>query len=338
MLQTDADLKTLIQQGDHLQVLRFLRVHQLRKPSVTLEHAQALLGPDLDQTNNTRIDALSRLAILEQVCLAAVDNQQPDLANLALLRLKELSPESSATAAPGTKSSTMKDSARFRCLLGRCLEATEDYEGAKRLYNDLLKENPANLMALKRLYCVLRAQQQQQQSKEETTDSSPSITSEMVMEALNNYLQQNYSDIAGWYELAHYRLDALGDYKGAAYALEEVLLSVPSDTKIHVELAECYATVGGTDNLLLARKHFAQALELNSTSKRAQFGLIASANAYLCEMEASNKKTKEDVQAEHEMAVAHELIKYGAEQVLKSYKGSKLYPAVQALMKEYTEA
>jgi predicted Zn-dependent protease len=295
----DEDLPTLIQRNDHLNILRHIRVHQLRESELTVQHGTALLGKDLSRKIS---DELSRLAVIEQLCLASLDVGEVELAEKCLKELR---------VAGVTKGST-----RFRRLLARCLEADGDIAEATNVYDDLLKENPANLMALKRKYCILRAQV----GKEAET-----------MEALNDYLQQNYSDIAAWYEMANYRKE-LGDYKGAAFALEEVLLGNPSESTIHVELAECYATIGGLDHFLLARKHMAQALELDSSNRRAQFGLVSAANSYLQEAVTGAKKSFD----EHEVAVAKELVKYGCEQVLDSYKGSTMFAAVKTLMTEYS--
>lgn len=300
-METDADLPTLIKRKEHLNVLRYIRVNQLREPELVMKHGKALLGPEFSRKIS---DEMARLAALEQICLAALDQQMHSEAEVCLKRLKE--------------AGIAKDSIRFRLLLARCVEAAGDLSGADLIYDDLLKENPANLLARKRKYCVLRAQ--------------PGKVLEAA-EALNDYLQQNYADTAGWRELALLRME-LGDYKSAVFCLEEVLMGSPSDAKVHCEVAECYATVGGMENLLLARKHMAQALELEPSMKRAQFGLVSVSNAYLLEIDGLSQKEKYD---EFEVEVAKELVKFGAEKVIQSYKGKSLFPAVSKLMKEYTD-
>jgi len=297
-MDTDADLPTLQRDKDHLNVLRYVRVHQLREPELVVKHGKALLGQDLSRKIS---DELARLAALGQICLAALDAQDPDTASICLDRLRE--------------AGISKESARFRSLLARCLEAAEDYEGANIIYEDLLRENPTNLVALKRQYCLLKAQVGKEAE---------------AMAALNRYLQQNYADTAAWYELASFRME-MGDYKGAAFALEEIVLTVPLDAKIHCQLAECYATIGGLENFMQARKHMAQALELDPTNRRAQLGLVTCANAYLQQAEGAKNAD------EHEVEVSKELVKYGAEQVLKSYKGTEMFAAVKSLMGEYTD-
>jgi Tfp pilus assembly protein PilF len=132
--------------------------------------------------------------------------------------------------------------------------------------------------------------------------------------------------------MAQLRLQ-LADYKGAAYALEQVVLGSPLEPDIHRQLAETYATIGGLEHTLLARKHMAQALELDPTNVRSQLGLVCVANQYL---EESNDVSKKIVN-EHEQLVAKELIKYGVTEVLKSYKGSKMFPSVKRVMDDYTD-
>jgi tetratricopeptide (TPR) repeat protein len=303
-METDSDLPTLIQQKDHLNVLRYIRVHELREPELVLTHGKAFLGPDLKWK---KADDLARLASLEQICLAAVDKHDHETAQECLAQLRG--------------SGVAKESSRFRLLLARCLETAgddESGESGRSVYEELLTDNPANLMALKRKYCLLKSQ-----VGKETE----------AMHALNEYLKQNYSDTAAWYELAKLRME-LGDYKGAAFGLEEVLIGFAADPKLHCELAECYATIGDLEHLGLARKHMAQALELDPSLRRAQFGLVSVANAYLEESETAGKKNID----EFEIEVAKELVKYGAEQVLKSYKGSSMFPSVKTLMSEYTDS
>jgi ER membrane protein complex subunit 2 len=303
-METDLDLPALIQRNDHLNVLRYIRIHQLREPDMVLHHGRALLGADLVRKSN--IDTLSRLAVLEQICLAALDVDDSTVADLCLSRL---------CAAGVEKSST-----RFRLLLARCLESAHDYNGASIIYDECLKENPANTVTLKRKYCLLKAM--------------PGRSADAA-QALQGYLEQNYSDTAAWRELASLYME-LGDWKKAGFCMEEVLLAVPSHAPTHCLLAECYATSG---NLLAARKHMAQALEFNPHYLRAQVGLVVVSNAYLLMLMSSNGKKDSggggDDQ-EHEREVATELVKYGVEKVIMTCKGQNA--AVVALMEEYRDS
>ena len=294
----DEDLPTLIKRKEHLQVLRYIRAHELREPQLVIDHGKSLLGEKLTKTLD---DQAARLAALEQICLAALDRDDHDLAEACLAQLKEKVPI---------------ESARFRRLLARCLEAAEDFEGANKIYDEMLKENPACLVSLQRKYCIARAQQK---------------PPEEVIAALNDYLAQNMSDVSAWYEMWKLRM-SVADFKGAAYALEQVVLGCPLDSKVHTLLAEVYSTIGGLDNLILARKHMAQALELDATNMRAQFGIVSVANQYLEEAKSAPKKSAD----EHEQQVAKELLRFGAAQVLESYKGTKMFVTVKKVMDDYT--
>ena len=308
-MQTDADLPTLIRRQDHLNVLRYIRVHQLREPQLVVQHGQALLL-------NSNGDETALLAAWEQLCLGALDCHQPELAQVCLDKLLALN--------------IPKESLRFQRLVGRCAEAHGDWSTAQSLYTAANKKSTTNLQGLKRLYCIYKGQVGQEAQ---------------AMQALNQYLQQAAGDAAAWYEMAQFRQAVLGDYRGACFALEEVVLACPSEAKIHLALAESYATAAADDandhhnknaltTLLVARKHVAQALELDPTNRRAMLVLVAIANDYLLAAAEADKKKNND---DYEIQVAQELVRYGAERAIEAYKGcNHIFPAVQNLMKEYT--
>jgi len=299
MLGQNEDLPSLVARKDHLGVLRYIRAHQLREPSLVIAHGQSLLGPKL--LANLGDDA-ARLAVLEQVCLAALDLNNHDLSEGCLSQLKD---------------KVGKESTRFRCLLARCMEASANFDGANAIYDQLLKENPANLVALQRKYCIARAQRKEPAE---------------VIAALNEYLGQQLSDVSGWYEMSKLRL-SIADFKGAAFALEQVVLGCPLDSNIHMQLAEVYSTLGGLENLILARKHMAQALELDGNNLRAKFGMVSVANQYL---EESVEASKKDID-EHEKLVAKELVKYGTTALLEDYKSTKMLAIVKRVMDDFTD-
>ena len=308
------DLDALSKNGDHLGVLRYIRAHEIRDPEKVIRHGQVLL-------KNGIKDEAAWSSALEQICLAAIDINNHVLAERCLDELKQKSTVGSEKNKDG---SLVKDSDRYRRLLGRCLEAADDYEGAMVLYEKMLKKNPSNLIALQRKYCILRSQQS-------LKSDAAQVPMNDVVDALNDYLGQQLSDVSGWYEMSRLRL-SLADFKGAAYALEQVVLGSPLDAEIHRELGEVYATIGGL-NTVYARKHMAQALELDPTNIRAQFGLVCVANQYLDESNAGSKKNID----EHERLVANELVKYGAERVLRSYKGSPMFAIVKRVMDDFTD-
>lgn len=314
MMGPGDDLDALSKNGDHLGVLRYIRAHEIRDPEKVIRHGQVLL-------KNGIKDEAAWSSALEQICLAAIDINNHVLAERCLDELKQKSTVGSEKNKDG---SLVKDSDRYRRLLGRCLEAADDYEGAMVLYEKMLKKNPSNLIALQRKYCILRSQQS-------LKSDAAQVPMNDVVDALNDYLGQQLSDVSGWYEMSRLRL-SLADFKGAAYALEQVVLGSPLDAEIHRELGEVYATIGGL-NTVYARKHMAQALELDPTNIRAQFGLVCVANQYLDESNAGSKKNID----EHERLVANELVKYGAERVLRSYKGSPMFATVKRVMDDFTD-
>lgn len=294
-------MTSLAAKQDHLTVLRYIRAHELREPELVVSHGKSLLGGNL-RKHPSSLDAASRTSALEQICLAALDLHDLGLAQTCLQEI--------------VGQGVSKESERFQRLAARCLEAAGDATGAMILYDEMLTKNPSNAIALQRKYCVLRAQGE---------------PAETVLEALNDYLGQQMSDVSGWYEMAQLRV-SMGDFKGAAYALEQVILGCPLDSLIHRQLAEVYATMGGVDNTILARRHMAQALELDPTDVRAQLELVHIANQYLEESIGAGKK----VVNEHEQQVAKELVRFGAVEVLNSYKGTKLVAIVKRVLDDYT--
>lgn len=70
----------------------------------------------------------------EQICVAALDSGDVNLANECITLLLKKFP----------------DSSRVGRLLGMQKEQSGEYEAALEIYAGLLKKNPANLMAMKR--------------------------------------------------------------------------------------------------------------------------------------------------------------------------------------------
>lgn len=252
-----------------------------------------------------------RLAALEQLCIASLDIGNLPLAESCLDAMQA-----------GTSSSYVtKESARYRKLLGMCLEASGDYDGASDVYNGLLMDNPSNGYAAKRKYCILASQ--------------PGKDME-AMKALNDYLSTHPGDVAAWNQMAEACL-SVSDFQGAAYCYEEVILGCPLDSNIHCKLGEAYCTVGGLSNAKLARKHMAQAVQLDSNNLRAWYGLIAAAEGFLEEVDKISGKGKKEAEEEG-VEVAKELIKFGGEKLMHVYKGSKMRSIVEGLLKESSES
>ena len=224
------EVDRLVKAKDHHGVLTHIRANKLRQPQHVVAAGTALLGPEARRSGGLGLS--ERLAVLEQMVMASIDVGDMELAERCLAEIKKSAPE---------------DSARYRRLLGLCLEAAGDLSGAEQEYDDLLAENPSNKFALKRKYCILRAQPGKEVQ---------------AREAFNTLLESAGGDPASWAEFGRVAQEA-GDYKAAIYAWEEVVLACPLSADVHCTLGELYTTLGGMANLRLARKHIAQSLDLD---------------------------------------------------------------------------
>jgi tetratricopeptide (TPR) repeat protein len=304
----EEDLPTLLSRNDHLNILRYIRAHKLREPNLVVAHGKSLLGlhSDGSKTNPSQsLDDVTRLAAVEQLCVAALDVGDIRLAEACLESIQ-------------SDSSVSKESSRYRKLLGMCLEASGKYEEASKLYDALLTDNPSNGYASKRKYCILAAQ-----SGKETE----------AMRALNEYLSMHPGDISAWNQMAEVCL-SVSDFKGAAYCYEEVVLGCPLDSCIHMKLGEVYSTAG---EFKLARKHLSQSVLLDGNNIRAWFGLIDASEGYLEEVERANAKSKKEVEEEGK-EVAKELLLFGGEKLMGHYKGTKMGKLVEQLLKESSQS
>jgi len=276
--------------------LSFIRDNKIRAPSTVLP----LALPYFTKSPSTKEDFL---AIIEQGTVAALDLAEIATATTGVAILRTLFPVSH----------------RVDRLEGMLNEAQGNYTAAETIYQTMLKENPANLIAHKRLYCIAKATKPPKE----------------VITALLTYLKQNQADAVAWQELAHLYL-TIGDYAGAAFALEEVLLTSPLSPPTHCLLAECYvtlATTSGASALFpgdavesparLARRHFSEALNLKPGYVRALVGLSMASKATYGEKETRGAAVAivdaGGVPADKEVSMA--LFDHAREQVGKVLKG-----------------
>ncbi|CAL8071403.1 unnamed protein product [Calicophoron daubneyi] len=185
-------------------------------------------------------------AVLEQVFIAALDVHDPHLPLECLDTLQK----------------HFKKSSRVTRLLGMYLEKSGSYDDARAVYTRLLNDDETNLFARKRLIAILKAERK---------------TVEAVDE-LKRYLETFMSDFEAWNELADLYLSE-GDYKHAAFCMEEMLLSNPHNHLYCQRYAEIKYTEGGQENLELARTYFAQACQLNPCNLRSVYGLLLTCSA-----------------------------------------------------------
>ncbi|DBA05282.1 TPA: hypothetical protein N0F65_007444 [Lagenidium giganteum] len=192
--------------------------------------------------------------VYEQVFTAALDLHEVELAEA----LRKQFPKSSRVAR----------------LTGMELEFRGEYAKAEELYEEELKANPANLLIMKRKVTVLKAQKKIPEA----------------IQALNDLLRSFQTDVAGWTELAELYL-SLGAYRYGAFCYEELVLINPMDSFYHSRLADIYVTIGGIDNLRVARKHYSHSVEMNKTMNvRAYIGLVE------CTKSISALRTKADTE------------------------------------------
>lgn len=86
-------------------------------------------------------------------------------------------------------------------------------------------------------------------------------------------LRRFMSDQEAWHELCNCYL-AEGDYAKAVFCMEEVLLHNPHSHLVHQRLGEIRYTMGGLDNVELAKTYYLQAYKLNAKNLRVLYGLF----------------------------------------------------------------
>lgn len=216
-----------------------------RRSDDVIQLWDAVLEDKVTKTGN------ERHLILEQVILAALDTSRFDIAGKCI---KELSNEF-----PG--------SMRVMKFKAMRLEAMERYPEAIEVLDAIIAKDETNAAPRKRKIAILKA-------KGRRVDS---------IKELNEYLKKFMSDQEAWQELCSLYM-AEGDYVKAAFCMEEVLLHNPHSHLIHQRLAEIRYTMGGMDNMEVARTYYTQALKLNPNNLRALYGL------YLCCCSIANSR------------------------------------------------
>jgi ER membrane protein complex subunit 2 len=275
-------------------LLRFLRKEKLRSPTLVIKHGYPLI-----QSRGGLDDEL--WTIHEQVLAAALDVGDLDTADECLTALKRKFP----------------GSARVKRLEGMILESVGNYTGAAGFYKQILTENPANIAVVKRQIASLLAQD----------DTAAAV------EALNKFLTVHCGDADGWRQLAAVHL-SLSNFEEAAFCYEELVLLAPADPHYHCRLAELYYTMGGSEGLLKARKHFSQSLELTKSNARALHGLCVT-----CAAVAADKGSAKVLKAEQSGEVNAALHKWATAELARLYNKSttELQTAAAVALAEQSE-
>ncbi|XP_078585983.1 ER membrane protein complex subunit 2-like [Branchiostoma floridae x Branchiostoma japonicum] len=194
----------------------------------------------------------------EQIFLAALECGRLELAQVCYKQLRR--------QFPGSLRVAKLEAMRYEFL--------QKYDVAEQKYHKILEEDEANSAVHKRLIAIHKAQ-----------GKIPEAIKE-----LNKYLERFMSDHEAWLELANLYIVEM-EYGKAAFCLEELIMANPQCHLYHQRYAEVRYTQGGTENMELARKYFAQAAKLNPTSIRALFGLFLAASHLAAQQKGGGTKS-----------------------------------------------
>eukprot|EP01024_Parvocaulis_polyphysoides_P027315 TRINITY_DN247_c0_g1_i2.p1 TRINITY_DN247_c0_g1~~TRINITY_DN247_c0_g1_i2.p1 ORF type:complete len:222 (-),score=23.36 TRINITY_DN247_c0_g1_i2:12-677(-) len=149
------------------------------------------------------------------------------------------------------------ESTRAQRLRGMYNEFRGQLDTAEKIYKDILEQYPSNQMAQKRLVGLLKSQ-----------GKFPTAIEELV-----KYLDMNGADKEGWEELADLYVRS-GMFKQAAYCFEELIMLAPHYSNYYIRYADALYSVGGQDNVSMAKKYYCKAITLAAgKSLRALLGL-----------------------------------------------------------------
>ncbi|XP_058129280.1 ER membrane protein complex subunit 2-like [Anopheles ziemanni] len=182
-----------------------------------------------------------RHLVLEQVIIAALDCNRVETAEHCVSILSAEFPGSLRIQ-------------KYRAML---LEGLERYDDALDELEHIIRKDETNAAPRKRKVALLKAQGR---------------TAEAIKE-LCEYMKIFMSDQEGWHELCNLYL-AESEYAKAAFCMEELLLHNPHSHLIHQRLADIRYTMGGLDNIEMAKTHYCKAVKLNVNNLRALYGLF----------------------------------------------------------------
>ncbi|XP_018784442.1 PREDICTED: ER membrane protein complex subunit 2-like [Bactrocera latifrons] len=224
-----------------------------RRSDEVIQLWEALLENHVQKTGN------EMHLILEQVLIAAFDTSRLDIAGKCIETLNIEFPESMRVM-------------KFEAMR---LEALQMYEEATDLLDEIISKDETNAAPRKRKIAILKAR---------------GFRSEAIKD-LSEYLKTFMSDQEAWHELCGLYL-AEGDYSKAVFCMEELLLHNPHSHLIHQRIAEIRYTMGGMENVEIARIYYSQALKLNLNNLRALYGLYLCCS-YITNSRALGSKRKE---------------------------------------------
>mmetsp|Transcript_70624 Transcript_70624/g.193749 ORF Transcript_70624/g.193749 Transcript_70624/m.193749 type:complete len:325 (+) Transcript_70624:70-1044(+) len=166
-------------------------------------------------------------------------------------------------------SAQFPESLRVKRLDGMLWEAKGMFDMASKEYEAILAEDPNNILATKRMIALCRARGQPGEA-----------ASRLV-----KYLDMVCSDTEAWLQLSAIYLNSQ-QFKRAAFCTEELILVNPMSYLYHLRYADIMYTMGcadkggGTEQLRIARKYYAHALDLKPQNNlRAVYGLLLASSA-----------------------------------------------------------
>lgn len=256
--------------GGAWEYLCLVKKLKVRRPDKVLRHGLSILN-DPKKRSALGPDVWT---LYEQVSIAAMDCQCLDVAKECIKVLQKQFPESK----------------RVGRLEGILLEAKGLWAEAEKAYSSLLEDNPLDPVLHKRRVAIAKAQ-----------GNFPT-----AIEWLNKYLETFMADHDAWRELAEIYV-SLQMYKQAAFCYEELILSQPTVPLYHLAYADVLYTLGGVDNILLAKKYYASTIDLTGgKNTKALFGICLCSSAIAQLTKGRNKEDKESPELQSLAAAALE--------------------------------
>lgn len=228
--------------AEAVDLLRQWREGNERRSEDVLQLWNLVVGYDLSKLGN------EKFLVMEQVIYAALDCHSYGVATMCIYQL--------AVDFPG--------SLRVMRYKAALLEAEEKYDEALEVLDGIIKADETNSAARKRRVAILKAQ---------------GLITEAIKD-LVDYLKKFMSDVEAWQELCEL-YQQVAEYSRAAFCAEELILHQPHNHLMHQKYADIRYTMGGVENMELAKTYYCQALKLNPSNTRALLGLFLVTNNLL---------------------------------------------------------
>ncbi|KAI8912476.1 hypothetical protein EDD86DRAFT_111716 [Gorgonomyces haynaldii] len=200
------------------------------------------------QVLDSRLEHTERLQIIEQVVIAAIECGKLELAKTQLQVLESQMP---------------KEYSRLKRLQGLLLEATGNVKKAQAIYEEILADNPGNVMIAKRLAMSFL-----------TENNRPEAIAHLV-----TYLDTFMQDADAWTTLAQLYLEERM-FQQAKYCYEELMLLKPKHHLYQLRYADVVASMGRFE---LAVKYYCAAVESVSESVHGWYGIRSTTRALIQE-------------------------------------------------------